>query len=36
MEVGDRDSVIPVAGDKDKLAFFEKFLTRPTPAAGPR
>jgi para-nitrobenzyl esterase len=36
MEVGDRDIVIPVAGDKDKLAFFENFLTKPAPAAGPR
>ena len=34
-EVGDREMVIFVAGDKDKLAFFENFFTRPNPA-GPR
>jgi para-nitrobenzyl esterase len=34
-EIGDKYVVIPVAGDKEKLAFFEAYLTRPrTPAPG--
>jgi para-nitrobenzyl esterase len=30
-EVGDRAAVIPVAGDQEKLAFFDAFLHRPRP-----
>jgi para-nitrobenzyl esterase len=34
-EVGDKMAVIPVAGDKAKLAFWEAFLSKPrTPATG--
>jgi hypothetical protein len=35
MEIGDKDAPIPVAGDKEKLAFFELYLTKPRPAAAP-
>ncbi len=33
MRIGDKTAVIPVAGDKAKLAFFEKFFTRPSAPA---
>jgi carboxylesterase type B len=33
MEIGDRYAVIPVAGSKEKLAFFESYLAKPRPAA---
>jgi para-nitrobenzyl esterase len=32
VEIGDKYAVIPVAGGKEKLAFFEAYLTRPRPA----
>ena len=32
-ELGDKSAVIPVAGDKTKLAFFEEYLMKPRPAA---
>jgi carboxylesterase type B len=35
-EVGDKNAVIPVAGDKVKFAFFEKFFSAPRPAAPAR
>jgi para-nitrobenzyl esterase len=35
-EVGDKMAVIPVAGDKEKLAFFEAFLNKPRPPATER
>ncbi len=35
MEVGDKYAVIPVAGSKEKMAFFEDYLNKPRPAAAP-
>ena len=35
-ELGDKSAVIPVAGDKTKLAFFEEYLTKPRPPAPAR
>jgi hypothetical protein len=32
-ELGDKSAVIPVAGDKTKLAFFEEYLMKPRPPA---
>jgi para-nitrobenzyl esterase len=36
MEIGDKYEVIPVADSKEKLAFFEAYLTKPRPAAPAR
>lgn len=36
MELGDKMEVIPVAGSKEKLAFFERFFSRPRPPAAVR
>jgi para-nitrobenzyl esterase len=33
MEIGDKYAVIPVAGDKEKLAFWEAYLPKARPAA---
>ena len=33
MELGDKDTVIPVTGNADKLSFFENFWSRPRPAS---
>jgi para-nitrobenzyl esterase len=35
-ELGDKSVVIPVTGDKAKLAFFEEYLTKPRPPAPAR
>jgi carboxylesterase type B len=35
MEIGDKYTVIPVAGSKEKLAFFEAYLNKPRPSAAP-
>jgi len=32
MEVGDRNAPVPVAGDQAKLAFWEKYLSKPLPS----